>query len=69
VLPTYGSARSYSGLGVDQFLRFMSVQELTEEGLRSIAPAIVELARLEGLDAHAAAVNVRLSDTPKVTVQ
>ncbi|MEQ9564197.1 MAG: histidinol dehydrogenase, partial [Woeseiaceae bacterium] len=60
VLPTYGFARSYSGLGIDQFMRYMTVQELSADGLRSIAPAIVELARLEGLEAHAAAVEIRL---------
>ena len=60
VLPTYGLARAYSGLGVDQFLRQMTVQELSEEGLQSLAPAITELARLEGLDAHAAAVRRRM---------
>lgn len=61
VLPTHGFARSHSGLGVEQFMRQMSVQELSEEGLRSIAPAITELARLEGLDAHAEAVRRRLN--------
>jgi histidinol dehydrogenase len=59
VLPTYGYARAYSGLGVDQFLRQMTVQELTVEGLAGIADAVVELARLEGLDAHAAAIRIR----------
>jgi histidinol dehydrogenase len=62
VLPTYGAARSYSGLGVEQFMRQMTVQELTEDGLRSLAPAVIELATLEGLDAHAAAVRIRLDD-------
>lgn len=61
VLPTYGMARSYSGLGVEQFMRQMTVQELTEEGLHSLAPTIIELATLEGLDAHAEAVRVRLA--------
>jgi len=60
VLPTNGFARSYSGLGVDQYMRKMTVQELSEEGLRSIAPAIVELAGLEGLDAHAESVRRRV---------
>lgn len=59
VLPTYGLARAYSGLSVDQFLRQTTVQELTAEGLASIADSIVALAELEGLDAHAAAVRVR----------
>lgn len=61
VLPTGGRARSYSGLSVDHFLRQMTVQELTREGLRSLSTAITELARLEGLDAHAAAVTRRLN--------
>lgn len=60
VLPTYGNARSYSGLGVDQFLRFMTVQELSRDGLLALGEATTTLARLEGLDAHAAAVTRRL---------
>ena len=61
VLPTAGAARSYSGLSVEQFMRSMTVQELSAAGLRSLAPAIDALARLEGLDAHAEAVNRRLT--------
>jgi histidinol dehydrogenase len=60
VLPTYGSARNYSGLGVDQFMRHMTVQELTRDGLEGLGNTIVSLAGLEGLDAHAAAVTRRL---------
>jgi len=62
VLPTYGAARSYSGLGVDQFMRQMTVQELTGEGLRSLAPTVLKLSALEGLDAHGEAVRIRLRD-------
>lgn len=61
VLPTYGNARSYSGLGVEQFMRWMTVQELTKDGLHSLAPTVIELAGLEGLDAHAQAVRLRLA--------
>jgi histidinol dehydrogenase len=61
VLPTYGHARSYSGLSVDQFMRQMTVQELSAEGLERIGAAVVELAGLEGLDAHSAAVTRRLA--------
>jgi len=64
VLPTYGHARSYSGLGVDQFLRQMTVQELTRAGLAALGDTVIELAGLEGLDAHAAAVIRRLGDAP-----
>jgi histidinol dehydrogenase len=60
VLPTYGFARAYSGLGVDQFMRFMTVQELSRSGLEGIGDAVTTLAGLEGLDAHAAAVSLRL---------
>lgn len=60
VLPTYGYARSYSGLSLHDFSRRMTVQELTADGLRQLGPVAARLARLEGLDAHAAAVDVRL---------
>jgi len=63
VLPTYGFARTYSGLGVDQFMRQMTVQELSREGLENLGAAVVSLARLEGLDAHAAAVTRRLGSS------
>ncbi len=60
VLPTYGFARSYSSLGVDDFLRSMSVQELTPAGLAAVGPIAETLADLEGLDAHSRAVRQRL---------
>ena len=60
VLPTYGHAGAYSGLAVDQFMRHMTVQELTREGLAALGGAVTTLAGLEGLDAHAAAVTRRL---------
>lgn len=60
VLPTYGYARRSSSLGVGDFLRSMTVQELSEDGLRNIGPVAETLAELEGLDAHARAVSLRL---------
>jgi histidinol dehydrogenase len=60
VLPTYGFARSYSGLSVADFQRRMTLQEVTRDGLAGLAPTVTRLASLEGLDAHAAAVTVRL---------
>jgi histidinol dehydrogenase len=62
VLPTYGFARNYSGLGIDQFIRQMTIQELSRDGLASLGDAVICLAELEGLDAHAAAVQRRLAD-------
>ena len=61
VLPTYGYASTYSGLGVDQFLRQMTLQEVSRDGLEILGPATICLAGLEGLDAHAAAVSRRLA--------
>lgn len=62
VLPTYGYARSYSGLSTADFSRRMTVQELSADGLRALGPVAVTLAELEGLTAHAAAVQLRLDD-------
>jgi histidinol dehydrogenase len=60
VLPTYGYARAWSGLSVADFQRRMTVQELTRAGLAGLAPTVTALAGLEGLAAHAAAVEARL---------
>jgi len=61
VLPTYGYARAYSGLSALDFVKRITVQELSPDGLRSLGPVAVTLARLEGLDAHAGAVTRRLT--------
>jgi histidinol dehydrogenase len=61
VLPTYGYARAYSGLSLLDFSKRITVQELTPEGLRELGPVAATLAHLEGLDAHAAAVERRLA--------
>jgi histidinol dehydrogenase len=61
VLPTLGFARAYSGVGVASFLRRMSVQELSADGLRRIGPEAALLARAERLEAHARAVDLRLA--------
>ncbi|HUX67340.1 MAG TPA: histidinol dehydrogenase [Terriglobales bacterium] len=60
VLPTAAGARLRGGLSVLDFVKIQTVQQLTRAGLRRLAPAIVELARAEGLPAHAASVEVRL---------
>lgn len=60
VLPTYGYARAYSGLSVLDFVRRMTVQELSGPGLAGLGPTAATLAHLEGLDAHARAVELRL---------
>ncbi len=60
VLPTYGLARSYSGVSVQSFQTFITVQELSAAGLAGIGPCAVVLAEAEGLQAHARAVTIRL---------
>ena len=60
VLPTYGYARSCSGLSVEDFQLAISVQEATPAGLAQLGPTARILAELEGLDAHARAVTLRL---------
>jgi len=64
-LPTYGYARAYSGLSLEDFQKRITVQELTPAGLRDLGPTAQTLARLEGLDAHAAAVEIRLAALPE----
>jgi len=60
VLPTAGWARSRAGLSVRDFVKCISVQEITRAGAKRLGPAAMELARAEGLTAHERAVKVRL---------
>ncbi|MCI7139508.1 histidinol dehydrogenase [Alistipes sp.] len=59
-LPTGGWGRACSGVNTDAFLRRITYQELTREGLETLAPTIVRMAEAEGLGAHAAAVRIRM---------
>jgi histidinol dehydrogenase len=61
VLPTYGYARTSSGLSVRDFVKTVTVQEISPAGLSALGPTAVTLAWLEGLDAHASAVERRLA--------
>lgn len=63
VLPTAGAARCRGGLSAADFVRVMSVQRVTRDGLARLAPTILPLARAEGLDAHAQSIELRLSRT------
>lgn len=62
VLPTGGTARFFSPLGVYDFVKRTSVVTATRAGLRRLGPSVIRLAELEGYDAHAAAVRRRLTD-------
>ena len=59
-LPTNGYAKAYSGVSLDSFIRKITFQEIRQEGMRNIGPAIEEMAANEHLDAHKNAVTVRL---------
>jgi histidinol dehydrogenase len=61
VLPTAGAARTRGGLSSADFVKIISVQQLTPAGLARLAPAVTTLARAEGLEAHARSVEVRLA--------
>ncbi|MFV1883777.1 MAG: histidinol dehydrogenase [Balneola sp.] len=61
-LPTYGYARMYSGVNLASFQKSITMQTLTEEGIRNIGPTVEILAELEGLEAHKNAVTIRLKD-------
>ena len=59
-LPTFGAARSYSGVSVESFVKYISVQTLNRKGLETLGPCVERLAVLEGLEAHKRAVSLRL---------
>lgn len=59
-LPTNGYATAYSGVSVDSFVKKITFQRLTREGLQALAPSIEAMAAAEGLDAHKNAVSIRI---------
>ena len=61
-LPTSGWARSMSGVNLDSFVRKITYQEITREGIEGLGSTIVTMARAEGLDAHANAALVRMKN-------
>jgi len=64
-LPTKGYARAYSGLNLDSFQRKMTLQELSEEGIRSIGQAVALMAEGEQLTAHQRAMTIRMDECIK----
>jgi len=61
-LPTNGFARAYSGVSIDSFVKKITYQKLSQDGLNKIATTVVTMAEAEGLDAHANAVRIRIRD-------
>ncbi len=64
-LPTNGYVRQYSGVNLDSFLKAITYQKITKEGLMNLGPAIEEMAAAEGLQAHKNAVTLRLKSLKK----
>jgi histidinol dehydrogenase len=62
-LPTNGFAKSYSGVSLDSFVKKISFQQLSREGLAAIGNSVIEMAQAEGLQAHAEAIKIRLLNT------
>ena len=60
-LPTHGWAKSYSGVNLDSFIRKVTFQELTAEGIDSIGEAVEQMATAESLDAHSRAMTYRIA--------
>ena len=61
-LPTSGLAHSYSGVNTDSFMRKMTIQSISPNGLKGLSDTIIRMAEAEGLAAHANAVIIRLED-------
>jgi len=62
VLPTNGAARAFSGVSLDSFVKKITFQQLSREGLEAISGTVMAMASAEGLEAHARAVGIRTSD-------
>ena len=60
-LPTYGYARMYSGVNLLSYMKQVTFQQLTREGLENISDTVITLAELEELEAHKRAVSIRLN--------
>jgi len=58
-LPTNGFAKAYSGVSLDSFMKFITLQKLTKDGLNSLGPIVEEMAEAEQLKGHAEAIRVR----------
>ncbi len=64
-LPTNGFAKNYSGVSTDSFLKKISFQDISEEGIKNLGPVIGSLAEAESLEGHKSAVNIRLKSLNK----
>lgn len=59
---TYGYARQYSGVNLGSYIKHITSSSLTAEGLKSVGPAVMQMAKVEELEAHRRAVSIRLEE-------
>jgi histidinol dehydrogenase len=64
-LPTNGAARVYSGVSIDSFVKKITFQKLSAEGIKNLGATIEAMAAAEGLDAHKNAVTLRLAEVAR----
>jgi len=60
IIATYGYARQYSGVSLGSFMKHITASNLTHQGLRNVGGAVMQLAKVEELEAHRRAVSIRL---------
>jgi phosphoribosyl-ATP pyrophosphohydrolase/phosphoribosyl-AMP cyclohydrolase/histidinol dehydrogenase len=60
ILATYGYAKQYSGVNLGSFVKHITSSNLTAEGLRNVGEAVMQLAKVEELEAHRRAVSIRI---------
>ncbi|CAD6594360.1 MAG: trifunctional histidinol dehydrogenase [Alectoria sarmentosa] len=65
-LPTYGYAKQYSGVNLSSFTKHITSSNLTQQGLRNVSSAVMQLAKVEELEAHRRAVSIRLQEMNKI---
>ena len=66
-LPTAGYARAYSGVSLDSFVKKITYQRISENGLKNLGNTVIELAKAEQLEAHAQAIEVRLAQINQIS--
>jgi len=66
IIATYGYAKQYSGVNVGSYLKHITSSSLTEQGLKNISECVIELARVEELEGHKRAVEIRLDYLDKL---
>ena len=67
LIATYGYAKQYSGVNLSSFTKHITSSHLTKEGLKNVSGAVMQLAKVEELEAHRRAVSIRLDHIARTT--